>query len=111
MTLEEFEEICAFSKLRISPAGLLREIDFAKLLGKSARTLGRYRELGTMPPHIVLGNQVWYPAAAIAKFLSGKVTNTDKLGQTWTDADKKDIASSALDGALCSRTPKGDRQQ
>jgi len=92
MKREELEEIAAFNKLRISPAGLLREFDFAKLLGKSARTLRRYREMGTTPPHIVLGNQILYHVDAIAEFLSGRLTDTDKLGQTRTNTDKKDIA-------------------
>ena len=51
--------------------GYLTEAELAKELGRSIRTIARWRSIGEGPPWVVLGRQVLYRKTSVTAWLAG----------------------------------------
>ncbi len=51
---------------------LIHERDFSRRIGKSTRTLARWRDEGSGPEYVRLGRTVYYPEAAAAKWIEAR---------------------------------------
>jgi len=72
VTAEEIEARAKAAGIAVSLLGLIAENDVARLLGKTARTMQRWRENGTAPEHVHVNGRVWYGSSAIASYLQIK---------------------------------------
>ena len=52
--------------------GLLTEQELAAEIGKAARTLARWRNLGVGPPYLVIGETIFYRAEAVREWVLSK---------------------------------------
>jgi predicted site-specific integrase-resolvase len=72
MTPEQIEARAKAEGIAVSTLGLIAEMDVARMLKVSARTMRTWRNDGKGPAHTQLNGRVWYSCEALAAYREGK---------------------------------------
>ncbi len=69
--------------------GYVTEEKYARQRGVSVRTCQRDRALRKAPPHVVLGNRIFYRVEAVRAWLETRERNADRRRQYWRPSARR----------------------